>query len=360
MSDYGAGAGNSPAPYKVPSGGLRLSVKQLLRRRTLHGGVTLGLISGETPVPNHGVAVPAGGALNHSGLLMVALSIVGGVPSGGDRMAMELARRWPTIGGPITVLTTIEGVRLIHDLEISNVNTQVLTGLGTSSRMVSLAYFLRTLISPIAVLRAIRGARPRIVLSATLFPPDVVAALVARALGASWVHSWQLVIPPPGRGYQLTGRRWSLQRPPSPVEVVSVVRHGLSYLSQNLSLLFARRWCKTLVVPTQLMASVALQRGFKHDQIHVANYGIDLAEVENGIAHRATAWNEHCDGIFVGQFRAQKGLADLVDVWKRVQERLPLARLAVVGDGTGLAAAQFKSQLKEFRNGTVSLLGVIS
>ncbi len=273
---------------------------------------------------------------------------------------MELARRWPNNAGPTSILTTVEGSRLIHDLGIDNVATHVVSAMGASVNMVSWAYLVRTLMSPILVWHLMRRARPRIVLSATLFPPDVVGSLVARALGADWVHSWQLVIPPPGVGYHLTGLRWSLQRPPSPGELASAIRHSLSYISQNLSLLFAKRWCKKLIVPTHVMASEALKHGFRQDQVHVANYGIDPTEVANGIEAGGAAWTDHCDGIFVGQFRPQKGLDDLIAIWRRVQERLPRARLAVIGDGSGLAAVQFKGKIKQFNDQTVSLLGVIS
>jgi glycosyltransferase involved in cell wall biosynthesis len=108
------------------------------------------------------------------------------------------------------------------------------------------------------------------------------------------------------------------------------------------------------------MAAEASKRGFRPDQIHVANYGIDRTEVARGIARGATAWSDHCDALFIGQFRAQKGLDDLITIWRRVQERLPSARLAVIGDGSGLTADRFKDQTKQFNNQTVSLLGVIS
>jgi glycosyltransferase involved in cell wall biosynthesis len=306
---------------------------------------------------DHETSISMSAAGRGFGLLVVQLAVVGTVPSGGDRMALELARRWPDSGGPVTMLTTRQGVRTMHDLGIRNVNARVLSGSGVDSRAVSLAYLMRTLVSPFNVWRLMRGVRPRIALSATLYPPDVVGALVARGMGADWVHSWQLVIPPPGVGYELIGkprnRRLSLR------ELAAVARHALSYASQNLSLLLARRWCNRLIVPTQLMASEAIKRGFRQDQIHVANYGIDNSEVEAAISSKASSVGPF-DAVFLGQFRPQKGLDDLLAVWRLVQRALPKARLAVIGDGTSLTASQFKNQVKEFKDESVSLLGVIS
>jgi glycosyltransferase involved in cell wall biosynthesis len=106
------------------------------------------------------------------------------------------------------------------------------------------------------------------------------------------------------------------------------------------------------------MAAEALRRGFSEDQIHIANYGIDRAEVDH--ARSASAGGtERYDGIFVGQFRPQKGLDDLVEIWQRVQAKLPGARLAVVGDGDGPVAVQFKRRLTEFSARTVTHLGTL-
>jgi glycosyltransferase involved in cell wall biosynthesis len=107
------------------------------------------------------------------------------------------------------------------------------------------------------------------------------------------------------------------------------------------------------------MASEATKRGFRQDQVHVANYGIDTAEVEEAIASRTRSIGPF-DAIFLGQFRPQKGLDDLIAVWRLVQQTLPQARLAVIGDGPGLTASQFKNQVREFKDQTVSLLGAIS
>jgi glycosyltransferase involved in cell wall biosynthesis len=108
------------------------------------------------------------------------------------------------------------------------------------------------------------------------------------------------------------------------------------------------------------MASEASDRGFVQNQIHIANYGVDMAEIELAVAHTGSARADTYDGIFVGRFHVQKGLGDLITVWRRVQETLPSARLAVVGNGTGSHAVQFTRKIGEFENRTASLLGVLT
>jgi glycosyltransferase involved in cell wall biosynthesis len=107
------------------------------------------------------------------------------------------------------------------------------------------------------------------------------------------------------------------------------------------------------------MAAEARRRGFRKDQIHVAGYAVDHQEVAAGIAGHTNA-EKPFDAVFVGRFHAQKGLADLLEAWRLVQQTRPTASLAIVGDGDGPAADAFKAGLGDFAPGTVRRLGVLS
>jgi glycosyltransferase involved in cell wall biosynthesis len=146
----------------------------------------------------------------------------------------------------------------------------------------------------------------------------------------------------------------------SPWEFARVARQTVTFASQNLSLRFARRWCSWLLVPTQLMASEAVDHGFDRTHIHIVNYGVDIAEAQLAVAYTRTLGGATYDAIFVGRFHVQKGLDDLLAVWRQVQAALPSARLGVVGDGTGWNAVRFKRQIDDFENRTASHLGVLT
>jgi glycosyltransferase involved in cell wall biosynthesis len=273
-------------------------------------------------------------------LLVLLCSVVGRTPSGGDRLAVELARHWPIKDDRPTVLTSAAGKLQLERLGAAGFAIDVFghrRGVS-SSRMAS--WSLGSLTAPPAaralVRKIIRQGHQPIVLSSSPFPPDLAAALAARASGAVWIQSWQLVMPS-GGGY----------------------RSALSYLSQQLCLALARRWCRMLVVPTALMAAEARRRGFRDDQIHVAGYAVDREEVAAGIAGRTNAETPF-DAVFVGRFHAQKGLSDLLAAWRLVQQTRPTASLAVVGDGDGPEAEAFKAGLDQFAPGTVQRLGVLS
>jgi glycosyltransferase involved in cell wall biosynthesis len=273
-------------------------------------------------------------------LVVLLCSVVGHTPSGGDRLAVEMARHWPDKGDRPTILTSVAGKQQLGRLAAEGFAIEVYRPPWrvASSRMAS--WSLGALTAPAAARTLVRqivwqGHQP-LVLSSSPFPPDLAAALAARAAGAAWIQSWQLVMPSRG-GY----------------------RSALSYFSQQVCLALARRWCRTLVVPTTLMAAEARRRGFRKEQIHVAGYAVDHEEVAAGLADH-TSTEKSFDAVFVGRFHQQKGLSDLLAAWKLVQQSRPAASLAVVGDGDGPEAEAFKAGLDQFAPGTVQRLGVLS
>jgi glycosyltransferase involved in cell wall biosynthesis len=283
------------------------------------------------------------GSVGEEVLIVSLCSVAGRTPSGGDRLAVELARHWPSAGDRPVVLTNAAGKQQWHDIGQTGFTIAVQGPVGRplSSRLV--AWSLGAVTAPLAAFRLVRqamrqGRRP-IMFASSPFPPDVMAGVAARLAGATWIQSWQLVLPPPWSGSSR-----------------SRVRTALSYLSQQFCLALARRWCQKLIIPNRVMAAEAQRRGFRLDQIHVNGYAVDHDEMAAGVHQDGVA---QFDGIFVGRFHAQKGLSDLLAIWKLVQQARPQASLAIIGDGDGPEAAAFKAELDRFPSETMHRLGVL-
>lgn len=270
-------------------------------------------------------------------------------------LMFELARRLTRLH-PITVLTSVDGSRQMKALGINGVDLRILGG-ESPTISVSRAYLRRVATAPMAIRRILRQRRlegySNTVISASPFLPDLAASLAAKAAGAKWVQSWQLDIPRPTVGYarRTHGARFS------PEHLLSTVRTSLSWVSQMVALAAARRWCQTLMVPTHDMAARAHARGFDPDRILTVGYGVDFHAIRNIVT---PAGLPYYDCVFVGRFHAQKGLEDLVAIWRKVLRRLPSARLAVIGGGSGPEAARFVSGLDEFDQERVRRLGVLT
>jgi glycosyltransferase involved in cell wall biosynthesis len=103
------------------------------------------------------------------------------------------------------------------------------------------------------------------------------------------------------------------------------------------------------------MAETARKRGFDPQRILVAGYGVDLKAAGGLAVPNGTDY----EGVFLGRFHEQKGLEDLLQIWREVRGRLPAARLGLIGDGKGPAATRFKSELSRQEDLSISQLGVL-
>ena len=75
-------------------------------------------------------------------------------------------------------------------------------------------------------------------------------------------------------------------------------------------------------------ARFLLKNGISRDKVCVSGNGVDIDLIE-----QAKPKGKTYDGIFVGRISRDKGIFDLVQMWRRVTARNPESRLVVVGQG---------------------------
>lgn len=292
-------------------------------------------------------------------------AIIGPVPTGGDVLMFELARRLAR-SASIRILTSADGLVQMRAIGVDDVPVTVMDRQNRTHSH-SYRYLLRAAQGPYYARRLLDRRvqpRPAMVISSSPFLPDLTTALAARAAGAVWIQSWQLDIPSPRLGYRrakaLPGSASRLPLTPRTVtRAAQTSRIALSYLTQSVMLAAARSWCRLLVVPTPLMAAVAQARGFEASRIHVTGCGVDVKTARGPANVLENSRDDRYDCILLGRFHEQKGLEDVLPIWHRVRQTLPNARLAIVGDGTGPAASAFKAELSRQSDGSVVHLGVL-
>jgi colanic acid/amylovoran biosynthesis glycosyltransferase len=88
------------------------------------------------------------------------------------------------------------------------------------------------------------------------------------------------------------------------------------------------RHTDAVIVPSRFLANLAIESGVPEEKIHVIPSGIDLQWF------RPTPLPEHADEVlFVGRFVEKKGLDVLLKAWPDVRNRVPGARLRLLGFG---------------------------
>jgi len=109
-----------------------------------------------------------------------------------------------------------------------------------------------------------------------------------------------------------------------------------------------RRRCQTaeaLVAPSAKIAQEMQESGYPTDRIHMIPNGVPVrtaVDLNRRIAARAALVDANwdldvprggCVAVYTGRLHVGKGLLELVDAWSLVVEKIPEARLWIVGEG---------------------------
>lgn len=96
----------------------------------------------------------------------------------------------------------------------------------------------------------------------------------------------------------------------------------------------------------------------KHDRVMVMLGAVNFKEIENWIRLHRLGKAKTYDAVFQGRFHPQKGVVELIEIWKLVVERVPQAKLAMIGDGPLMNDVRAKIESLGLSN-NVKLFGYI-
>ena len=114
------------------------------------------------------------------------------------------------------------------------------------------------------------------------------------------------------------------------------LRSILYFTSQWLTLFLLKSFADKILVLNSLDKAVLEKRGLA-GKVSVIDMGVDFQEF-----NKAPRLAKVYDACFVGRFHPQKGIFDLIDIWKTVVEKESKAKLALIGGGS----KEFKEKLK--------------
>jgi glycosyltransferase involved in cell wall biosynthesis len=250
------------------------------------------------------------------------------VMSGGERIAIELCRRW---AGSEKANVSVIGSNLTEALWSPH-----LTGAPVRfHRIVELKEGENLFISYLKrVLKGTAFARRfsmdsqavNLVYSASDFWPDSLPALflyLANRDRCRWIAGFYLFAPNPLRGFMEKGS-WRLP----------TLRNTLYWLSQKPIYLVVKHLADAVFVTSDPDTEpfVTPRRG-RH-RVVVIRGGVDTSPASSFYREVETVGSgERYDAVFVGRFHPQKGVVDLVEIWKLVTEEIPGATMAIIGAG---------------------------
>ncbi len=268
--------------------------------------------------------------------------------SGGDRIFIELTKR---IGKkyPVHLYIWEEGLQICKREGLEGVNYILWSAKGWAKLGFFVNYFARIFIGIFNSFTLKLDNSPNtIIYSASEFWQDSLPAsiLKLRFPKTKWIAAWYMSAPNPFRGFKENGRLrlfpdikslayWIVQQPIKPLikklaDIVFVTSEPdkLQFLELN-----------------------------KLDQVMVIKGGVDVDKVYL-FQKRFSNLPKIYDAVFQGRFHPQKGVPELIDIWKMIVAKQPDAKLAIIGDGPLMQT--IKSKVKSGKLGkNIKLFGYI-
>jgi glycosyltransferase involved in cell wall biosynthesis len=261
---------------------------------------------------------------------MIALTMGHEGMCGGSRIFIELAKRWLKSGHKINIFVTDEGLSTCVKYGLSNANFFVTSGLKYKKLGLFLFYNILLLKGFLLVIKfKVSSKKADVVYSTSDFWPDSLAAFTAAKLlnKTRWVAGFYLFAPNPfKKGNPYKGRNF--------------LRGALYYFSQLPIYCIVKRFADIVCVTSQPDVTNFITPRRNQDKILVIMGGVDCS------LHREMPEIEKkYDACFMGRFHPQKGIIELVDIWRLVVDRRPQAKLLIIGYGELLNKIKEKIQL---------------
>lgn len=255
---------------------------------------------------------------------------------GSDKIFIELARSWKKGGIAVSLYGCREAGRMCAEYGLKD-EFRVVSRFDVARFGLFCAYLFRTL----GALFSGRLIKRGVLYSSSDFLPDTVFAFRQKLINSriKWAAGIFLIAPNP-----LINRQ---ARSP---------RGVIYWLTQKFAVSLMRLKADLVIVLCGEDKEELVRSGIRGEKIAVISPGIDtetIAEVPGQESKKYQA-------CFVGRFHPQKGIPQMLKIWKKVCVRFPKARLALIGWGSGSWVNLIKSTVSGSGLGmNVDMLGFL-
>lgn len=256
-------------------------------------------------------------------ILFIANNNIGFGLSGGDTIFIQLLSHWCR-QSRLTLLACQEAIDILPH-KISPLITIKTDTTNPNPQNTVLNLFLHYLRRISKVFVAIhKNYRPLInqdiVYSVSDFLPDLLPAVYLKIVNPhiKWITGYYLFAPTP----------WSSN---SPYRGLLRFKGLIYWLIQKLTVPIVDRYANLIFVTSR---PDTLR--FRHpNRVIVVQGGVDIRNIKKYLKHHPLlpTTKRKYDACYLGRFHPQKGVLELIDIWKIVTSTHPRAKLAIIGKG---------------------------
>ncbi|MBU4210212.1 glycosyltransferase family 4 protein [Patescibacteria group bacterium] len=255
-------------------------------------------------------------------LLIIANNNLGNGLSGGDTILINFIKHWQK-KLKITVLASQETINIFNRHQLSNIKI-----IKTDTKNTNPNHFSTFNILKHTVRRTIKGLKTaqkhgniinnsHFIYSASDFYPDLLPAFYSKLINPKikWIAGYYLLAPPPFSHS-------------SPYKGINKIKGILYWTMQQPSLFIVKKWADFVLV-----TSKPDTKKFPHKKVIIVQGGVDIPNSITCKAQVTRREKPQYDACFMGRFHFQKGVLELIDIWKKVVAQKPNAKLVMIGDG---------------------------
>lgn len=251
---------------------------------------------------------------------IIANAALGGGLSGGDRIFIECAKRWARTGHEVYVYVWEEGYAMCRRNRLKNVKYVIWRVSPYKNFGFAILYTIRTIKGIVEALRMhISETSDNIVVySSSDFWPDSIPAwiLKMRFKNIKWVAGFYLFISSPFRET-------------SPYKGKFMLKGFFYFLSQKPVYWLVKKYADMVWVTSEPDRWRFINDRLSPDKVIAIRGGVDVETP----ALIPEPERKKFDAVFVGRFHPQKGVLELIDIWRYVCEKKKDAKLAMIGVG---------------------------
>ena len=279
-----------------------------------------------------------------SKLIIIANNNIGNGQSGGDTIFLEFIKHWQNKLN-ITVFGSEETKHLLERYQLSPIFIQSdKSNQNNNPTILNLIrHTLRRIfwgkINFFTHLKQFKNAKYCYTVSD--FYPDFIFGLLYKIVNPKgiWLCGQYLFAPKPGSKISPY-----LHQP---------LKGWLYYYLQQPSQFLARRYADQILITSEPDKS-----RFPQQKVVIVQGGVDTTAANKYLKSKKIIpfSKRQFDAVFQGRLHSQKGVLELVDIWKLVVKQIPQAKLALIGDGQ--LEVQLKSKIKKLNlNNNITLFG---
>lgn len=261
--------------------------------------------------------------LKDSSIHIIALAALGGGLSGGDRIFIELAR-YLSKNSLVNVYVWEEGLEMCKREGLKGKNLKIrLIKVGWFSKLGFLFIYLYRILLGIKLGLTLHINHGDCIYSASEFWMDSLPATILklRYRNCRWIAAWLQTAPNPWIGFT-EGKREKLYR----------LRSFMYWFIQKLIKPIVARFANYILINNTLE-----KKQFpilaKKDKLRVIGGAVNVLAVNEYTKKQKPPKIKKYLAVYQGRFHPQKGIVELIEIWKLVILKNPNAKLALIGDG---------------------------